>query len=143
LLEVGPGATLTALARETLGGLGAAGADGTGPLLASSLARGREDAEVLLSALGQVWVRGAPVNWAAVDGVETAAAPLTPTNGAGHAPPAAAPEEAPLPTTLFNTEIDPGQISRTLAQLREGRLSTTEALTSIQAGLGPSAGGAS
>ena len=141
-LEVGPGTTLSALARETLG----AGAGTTAPLLVSSLARGRDDSEVLLSALGQVWVRGAPVTWAAVDGAEPVAAPApspAPTNGAGHAPPAPAPAQEPLPQTLFSAEIDHAQISRTLAQLRQGQVSTAEALSNIQAGLGTTEGGAS
>jgi len=110
-------------------------------LLISSLARGREDSEVLLSSLGQVWVRGAPVNWPMVDGADmmpTIPAPPTAANGAT----LSVPNGAPAPTTLFNAQIDHAQVSSTLAKLRQGHLSKAEALTSIQSSLGQDAGGA-
>ena len=141
-LEVGPGTTLSALARETVG---VSGAGGSGPLLVSSLARGREDSEVLLSALGQVWVRGASVNWTAVDAVDVAGAPVArpaPANGAEHVAPPGTPAGTPVPTTLFDAPIDHASVSRALAELRQGRSSITEALTSIRSSIGSNADGA-
>jgi acyl transferase domain-containing protein len=138
-LEVGPGTTLSGLARETLESPDASGA---GPLIVSSLARHREDSEVLLSALGQLWVRGAPISWAAVNSVETAdAATSHPADPAAAERLASTPEPdaAPPPATLFDAQIDHAQVSRTLAELRQGQLSMAEALTSIRSSIGSDA----
>ena len=144
-LEVGPGTTLSALARETIGAGGAGPA--AGPLLVSSLARGAEDSEVLLSSLGQVWVRGAPGQ---LDGGRWRSRRLPPrrpsrrrrTVPATPRPPARR-SLVPLPATLFDAQIDHAHVSRTFAELRQGRLSMSEALTSIRAGIGPAEDGAS
>jgi acyl transferase domain-containing protein len=136
-LEVGPGTTLSALSRETVGGAG-----GDGPLLVSSLARGREDSEVLLSALGQVWVRGVGVNWTAVDAADSPIVVTATTNGAGQIAPPGTPGGTPLPTTLFDAPIDHASVSRALAELRQGRLSMTEALTNIRSSMASNGDGA-
>jgi acyl transferase domain-containing protein len=143
-LEVGPGTTLTGLARETLAPLGTGSPAGQAPLLVSSLARGREDSEVLLTALGQLWVRGAPVDWTAVEASVGGAAEPPSANGMGGSAPTGPPaSEAPVPTTLFNAEIDHASVSRALAELRQGRLSMTEALAVIRANTGSDADGVS
>ena len=58
LLEVGPGNTLTTLAKHP--------AHNVEQVVVASLASSREthkDVEALLTALGHVWIEGAPVNW--------------------------------------------------------------------------------
>jgi acyl transferase domain-containing protein/NAD(P)-dependent dehydrogenase (short-subunit alcohol dehydrogenase family)/acyl carrier protein len=141
-LEVGPGTTLSGLARETIGPPDASGA---GPLIVSSLARRCDDSEVLLSALGQLWARGAPINWAAVDSAETAVAETSRPPDPDAAEPLATmsePVAAPRPATLFDAQIDHAQVSRTLAELRRGRLSMSEALTTIRSSIGSDTEGA-
>jgi acyl transferase domain-containing protein/SAM-dependent methyltransferase/acyl carrier protein len=58
-LEVGPHPTLTALARRSL--------PDEGPLLLSSLRRGKSDWTELMTSLAQLQVHGAGVDWAGVD----------------------------------------------------------------------------
>jgi phthiocerol/phenolphthiocerol synthesis type-I polyketide synthase E len=60
LLEVGPGQTLTTLARQQLGG-------GSARIVLSSLGRPhdrRSELECMLSTLGQLWLTGAKADWA-------------------------------------------------------------------------------
>ena len=57
-LEIGPGATLTALGRDCL--------DGSGSWF-SSLRRGRDDWQELLSAVGGLFTRGADIDWKLMD----------------------------------------------------------------------------
>ena len=71
LLEVGPGATLSALAAQATRGRGVS-------VIASmqDAARERSDRECLLEALGRLWIYGATPDWQAVHGAPRARVPL-------------------------------------------------------------------
>jgi glucose-6-phosphate isomerase len=113
---------------------------------------------VLLTSLGHLWVRGAPVNWAAFDSgaIEVpVAVSSNGQNGVGQAAPGprsevvpaatngsaattstvapAAEPSGPEPDMLFDTNIDSGHVSRVLKELREGQLSIVDAMAKINA----------
>lgn len=67
LIEVGPSATLVALALQNLDD-GAADVGRAAPLLLPSLRKGQPDLTILLDTLGQYWAHGGAVKWQAVHG---------------------------------------------------------------------------
>ncbi|MCF3125652.1 SDR family NAD(P)-dependent oxidoreductase, partial [Streptomyces arenae] len=71
-LEIGPDAVLTAMARECVDG------DGTDAVLAAATRRERSETETLLTALAQLYVAGAPLDWTALfTGARTVDLPTT------------------------------------------------------------------
>ena len=91
LLEVGPGQTLSSLARQQ-----SAPATTRAPMAVSSTRHPKElvdDGQVLLSALGRLWAAGVEINWSALHGQEER-------------------RRVPLPTYPFEHQrywIEPGQ----------------------------------
>jgi acyl transferase domain-containing protein/thioesterase domain-containing protein len=91
LLEVGPGQTLTSLARQQQ-----SAAQGRGPLAFSSTRHAKEvvsDTQVLLGALARLWLAGVDVDWSALHRAEVR-------------------HRVPLPTYPFEHQrywIEPGQ----------------------------------
>lgn len=62
-LEVGPDAVLSAMARESLDAERSSGDRGQQAATIAAMRQGRAEAATLLAALGDLWVRGAPVDW--------------------------------------------------------------------------------
>ncbi|MEV0221376.1 type I polyketide synthase [Streptomyces sp. NPDC050704] len=74
-LELGPGGVLSVLARDSLADL----PGGAAPALVASLPRGHHEPTALLTALGELHVRGVAVDWAAVLGLSEGPAVDLPT----------------------------------------------------------------
>ncbi|MGC3998930.1 MAG: type I polyketide synthase [Anaeromyxobacter sp.] len=122
LLEVGPGNTLTTLARLTLGKEGARAI--------ASLAHPREERredEAVLEAAGRLWLGGAELDWAAWHEGE-------------------APRRVPLPTYPFERKrfwVDAAPEASAGSSLAAGRSSAESGRLAVRAGLAPGRRGAS
>ncbi|MEU9005857.1 acyltransferase domain-containing protein, partial [Streptomyces sp. NPDC048551] len=105
-LELGPGGVLTALARESLAALPPA--EGPAPAAVAALRPGRPEEDCLLTAVAELHVRGAAVDWAAVYGPWGGGRAELPTYAFQHQRYWPQPTGAPAPAPRAGAPAAPG-----------------------------------